>query len=173
MSFLNRFRSPVERERRDRERAERDAEKVRQAEAGARRQAEERAAQDAAAVREILGPELADMNVDTPAEAKMAIKLARLRKKEIQAEKRAVSAELADQREAWRERQAGRISTVGLGRGTGGRIVRAGIQGKRRSERLQNASTVNAYSDAKQRIDYKIARIDRFIAELERIALLK
>ena len=111
------------------------------------------------------------MEINSAAEAKIAVKLLRIRKKELQAEKRQLSAQLADHREAWRERQAGRISTVGLGRGTGGRIIRSGIQAKRRGDRLQHAGVVNAYSDAKQVIDQKIAYVDRVILHYERMSL--
>lgn len=181
MSFLNRFRSPEERERREREKAEREqrqrdeevARSLARAEAAqveAERQAAAARAAQRAAFTDAVGVELAEMDVNTPAEAKLAIKLARLRKKELQSEKREISADLADHREGWRERQAGRHSTVGLGRGTGGRIVRAGIQAKRRSERQANANVVNAFSDAKQEIDRKIAIVDRLIIDLERQA---
>lgn len=50
-------------------------------------------------MREVLGDELVDMDVNSPTEAKLAIKLAKLRKKELQAEKRELSAELADHRD--------------------------------------------------------------------------
>ena len=129
----------------ERKQAVREEERVREAaEAQLRAQIaaeQEREAQEAAQrqrVVEILGADLAEMEVNTPEEAKIAIKMARLRKKEIQAEKRDLAAELADVREQWRDRQAGRISTVGLGRGTGGRMVRMGVQAKRR-ERAHGA----------------------------------
>ena len=170
MSIFDRFRSPEERERRERERAEQAAVQERQRAAEQERRAAAEAEAQRAYVQEVLGPELAAMNVESAEEAKVAIKLAKLRKKELQADKRELSSELADHREAWRERTAGRYSTVALGRGTGGRMLRAGIQAKRRSERQEHASTVNAFSDAKQEIDRKIAQIDRFIIELERIA---
>src|SRR5690242_8323341 len=99
MGFLNRFRSPQERERREREQAERAAEQQRQAEAAERRRQEDAAAAQEAFMREVLGDDLVDMNVDTAAEAKIAIKLARVRKKELQAEKRELSSDLADHRE--------------------------------------------------------------------------
>jgi hypothetical protein len=100
-------------------------------------------AQAKAWTREVLGEELADMEVTTAADAKVAIKLARLRKTEIATEKRELAAELADVREEWRGTQAGRIVTTGLGRGTGGRMVRGAIQAKRRSEkcRMPRSST--------------------------------
>src|SRR6185369_3004248 len=116
MGFLRRFReSPEDRARREaedqarREAAARQAAEVR-AFAEEQRQSAELQRQAAAAAdadarfRAILGPDLAGMNVETPAEAKIAIKLARLRKKELQAEKRQLSAQLADVREEWRER---------------------------------------------------------------------
>jgi len=93
----------------------------------------------------VFGPELAGLETNTPVDAKYAIKLARLRKKELQNEKRELAAELADERERWRERQAGRISTVGLGRGTSGRVMRGSIQGKRRGERMEHAGRVTSF----------------------------
>ncbi len=122
-------------------------------------------------VIDILGEDLASFEVNTSEDAKIAIKMARLRKKEIQNEKRELAAELADVREEWRDRQAGRIRTAGLGRGTGGKMVRAGIQTKRRSEKMDHAQVVNAFSDQEQELDSQIAMIDRMIIDLERQAL--
>ena len=138
-------------------------------EAEARRLAEQEAERQR--VIEVLGPELAGFEVNTPADASYAIKLARLRKRELQARKRELASELADVREEWRGRQAGRISTVGLGRGTGARMVRAGIQAKRRSERQAHSDRVNAFSDARQDLDRMILAIDRLVMELERQAM--
>lgn len=155
------------------ERAEREAI---EAEERRQRAAAQAAADEAERMRyaeQVFGPELAHLEVNTPEEAKYAIKLAKLRKRQIQGEKRELAAELADERERWRGRQAGRISTVGLGRGTGGRIIRAGIQANRRSERLEHAGRVNQYSDVRQDLDRQIALIDRFIIELERQAARK
>lgn len=139
-------------------------------ELAAQREAAEAAAR-AAYQRQIFGDELSDMEVSTPADAKLAIKLARIRKKEIQAEKRELAAELADVREEWRGRQAGRISTVGLGRGGGGRLIRGAVQAKRRSERMDHAGVVNEFSDRRQELDRQIIILDRLIADLERKAL--
>lgn len=125
-------------------------------------------AQAKARTREFLGAELADLDVTTPADAKIAIKLARLRKTEIAAEKRELAAELADVREEWRGRQAGRRSTTGLGRGTGGRMVRGAIQAKRRSEKMSHAEVVNEFSDRKQELDQALAYLDRVIVGLQR-----
>ncbi len=144
------------------------AEQARAAEAQ-RQAAAEQAQQDRA--RMILGADLFDMEVTTPEEAKIAIKLARLRKKEIQTEKRELAAELADVREEWRNRTAGRVSTVGFGRGKGGRMVRGAVQAKRRNERMDHAGVVNQYSDRRQELDAQIATVDRFLIELERLAL--
>jgi hypothetical protein len=182
MGLFDRFRSPEERARRAQDRAtrealERETETRRAAEraAAARLAAEEAAAAEAArqraAVIDVLGQELADMEINSAEEAKLAIKMARLRKRELQAEKRALSGELADHREAWRERQAGRHSTVLLGRGATGRMIRAGIQANRRSERQAHADIVNDFSDRKQVIDQKILAVDRLLLELERRAL--
>lgn len=118
------------------------------------------------------GPDLTNLEEPTtPAEAKFAIKLARLRKKELQAEKRALAAQLADVRESWRERQAGRYSTRGMGRGLTGQIVRGSIQAKRRSERMDHAETVNEFSDRRQELDEAIRVIDLLIIRFERVAI--
>lgn len=181
MDFLNRFRSPEERARRERERAEQEArrrdEEARRAEARtaaelAKQQlaAEEAAAADRLVLLDALGPDLFDFEATTPADAKLAIKLARIRRRELTGEKRKIAGELANHREQWRERQAGRYSTVLLGRGSAARIVRAGIQTQRRSERQAHAEVVNAYSDAKQEIERKIAIVDRLMIDLERLA---
>src|SRR4051794_31892081 len=50
-------------------------------------------------MNDILGPDLATFEVTSPEDAKVGIKLARLRKKELQQEKRELAAELADVRE--------------------------------------------------------------------------
>jgi hypothetical protein len=189
MPFLDRFRSPEaiqkraeeqqirdqERERRDIERREKMAAEQEKRLAAAYAEASRKAAADQEQQRqlaiEVLGADLVNAPADTPAEAKLAIKLARLRKKELQAEKRGLSAQLGDVREEWRRRTAGRYSTTLLGRGKTGRIIRAGVQTQRRGERLQHASQVNAFSDAKQLIDRKIDMVDRVIIELERKAL--
>lgn len=181
MDFLNRFRSPEERARRERDKAEQEAsrreEDARRAEARASAELAEQqvaAAAAAAAERQVLfdalGPDLFEFEANSPEDAKLAIKLARIRRRELTAEKRHLSGELANHREQWRERQAGRYSTVLLGRGTAARMVRAGIQSQRRSERLAHADVLNSYSDAKQEIDRKIAIVDRLTIELERLA---
>ncbi len=175
MGFIRRLRDRAaeERARRQASREQQAAEKQRAAQVA---QEQQRAAQEAAAKewqRHVLGPELADMEVNTPAEAKLAIKLARLRKKEIQAQKRDLASGLADVREAWRERQAGRISTRGAGRGTGGKIIRGAVQAKRQGERMDHAQRVNQLSDARQELDQQIGMIDRLIIDLERKTLKK
>jgi len=168
MSFFDRLRSPDSRERHERERAEQDAQRQRATDAARLREEEAQAAGRYAVIEEALGPDLAAFEADTPAQAKIAIKMARLRKRELQAEKREIAAGSADEREAWRERQAGRYYLGGLPRRS---VMRQGIQGKRRAERLTHAATVNAASDAKQEIDNKIAMVDRLLLELERKAL--
>jgi hypothetical protein len=105
------------------------------------------------------------------ADAKLSIKELRLRKKDLQGRKREIAAELSEERAAWRERQAGRISTIGLGRGTGGRIMRGAIQGKRRGERMQHADIVNEAAARRQDIDDLIDDVDRAIIDLERYIL--
>ncbi len=112
-----------------------------------------------------------DLDPKTVAEAKLTMKELRLRKKELQAEKRQISAEAADQREAWRERQAGRYTTAGFGRGMSGRVVRSAIQGKRRSERLAHANALNEFADAKAEVDADIAEVEQAIIDLERYVL--
>lgn len=145
-----------------------DAARAEDARLAAEREAAASEARARARGREILGAELADFDVSTPEDAKVAVKLARLRKTEIAAEKRELAAELADVREQWRERQAGRIVTTGLGRGTGGRMVRGAIQANRRSERMSHAEVVNEFSDRKQLLDQASAYLDRVIVGLQR-----
>lgn len=179
MSILDRFRSPESLARRAQERAAREAEAARVAAADAAER--QRLAEEAERQRQIqlaeeqrqlwveaAGPELADAPMDDPADAKLALRLARVRKQELASEKRELATELAEVREAWRERTAGRISTIGLGRGGGAKMLRVGIQAKRRTERLEHAAEVNAFSDARQVIDRKLAIIDRLIVELQR-----
>lgn len=168
MSFFDRFRAPDVRERHERERAERAAAAEHEAEAERLRQA---AAQEAEWQRfwfDAIGPELAAAPVDTPANAKLAIKLARIRKRELQAEKRELGVGLADERERWRERQAGRYYTGGLGRRS---FVRQMVQSNRRQERLGHAAVVNQYGDAKQEIDRKIDIVEKLMIDLERTAV--
>ena len=180
MGILDRFRA-AQAERKvegERKRAERAAERVRDqaaAEELARvAAAQEREAQEVAErqrIAEILGPDLTEMDVSSPEMAVIAIKMARLRKKELQAQKRELAAELADVREQWRDRTAGRYSMVGLGRGTGARMLRAGIQSKRRDERMAHAEVVNQFSDRRQELDYELTVVERFILNLESRAL--
>jgi Short C-terminal domain len=122
--------------------------------------------------RWILGDELAAFDVHTAEEAKIAIEMARARKAEFQTAKRELRSDLADVREEWRSKTAGRISTTGLGRGTGGRIMRGAIQANRRSERMSHANRVNAFSDRRQEYDAAIRALDRLIAELKPMAAL-
>jgi hypothetical protein len=145
----------------------------RQQEEARRRQEEQaRAAAAQADVERVLGPDLAAMEEPTtPEEAKIAIKLVRLRKQEIQAEKKALASELADVREEWRDRQAGRYSTRGMGRGMGGQIIRASVQTKRRSERMGHAQTVNQFSDRRQELDEMLRALDKLIIQFERVAI--
>lgn len=117
-----------------------------------------------------LGDELFEVDVQTPADAKYAIKLARLRKRELQAAKRDLSTHAAEERERWRDRQAGRYSTTGMGRGTTARVIRSGIQSSRRAERQEHADRLNVVSDQKQEFDRAIAVVDRLLIDLERQA---
>ena len=116
-----------------------------------------------------LGPDLASMKVVTPADAKIAIKFARLRKKELAADKRELSAQLADTREAWRERTSGQDQhRRPRTRRRPGRAIRMGVQAKRRGERMEHAGVVNSFSDQKQEIDRMIIVVDRYMLDLER-----
>ena len=112
-----------------------------------------------------------DLDPLSAADAKLTMKELRLRRKELQAEKRDLAGEAADQREAWRERQAGRYTTTGMGRGTTGRLLRSAVQGRRRSERLEHASALNRFADAKAEVDADIAEVDLAIIELQRYVL--
>jgi hypothetical protein len=146
--------------------------RLRQEETRRRQEEEARVAAAQAESDRVLGPDLAAIEEPTtPDEAKLAIKLVRLRKQEIQAEKKALAAELADVREEWRDRQAGRYSTRGMGRGMGGKIVRASIQANRRSERMGHAQTVNQFSDQRQELDEALRTLDLLIVKFERIAI--
>jgi hypothetical protein len=172
VSFMRRIRERASEIQQDRAeiRAARDAQEAEEQQRRAEEQAEADRQAELRYAEEVFGAELANLDTNTPEEAKYAIKLARLRKRELQAEKKELAAELADERERWRGRQAGRISTVGLGRGTGGRMMRAGVQAKRRGERLEHAGLVNEFSDARQELDRPIALVDRLIIDLEREA---
>lgn len=105
------------------------------------------------------------------AEAKLSIKELRLRKKALQSMKREATAEQTEMQAAWRERQAGRYSTIGLGRGTGGRIVRGMVQGKRRDERMQHADVVTQFVERKEEINDLISDVDQAILSLEKYIL--
>ena len=166
MGIRDRIREAQEKAKADREAAQAQRQEASRVAAESRSRAE--AERGKVRQREILGAELADMDVSTAADAKTAIKLARLRKTEIAAEKRELAAELADVREEWRNRTAGRIRTVGMGRGTGGRIVRGAIQSKRRSERMSHAEVINEFSDRKQELDQALVYLDRVIVGLQR-----
>lgn len=172
MGFIGRFKE--RRAERQAERARADALAAEQRAAAAAEAAErQRVADEEARVArqlEIFGPELAAMVVETAADAKHAIKLARIRKREIQAQKKELAVELADVREAWRERQAGRVR-LGGGRGTGAKLVRGAVQAKRQGERMQYTDTVNEFSDRRQDLDQALIVLDRVIADMERRAL--
>lgn len=108
-----------------------------------------------------------EVHAESPAEAKLAIKEIRLLKREWQAKKKEASLVKSEENARWRERQAGRISTVGLGRGLGGKIVRGAIQGGRRGERMEHADRINQLSAIQADIDRKILQLDGIIAQLE------
>jgi hypothetical protein len=107
------------------------------------------------------------LRVGNAAEQKLAIKELRLKKKELAAQKRELTANIAAIRAQYRTKVAGRYSTVGLGRGTGGRIIRAGIQAKRRGERMQVDSAVVPIEHKRNAIDSQMILIDRAIARIE------
>ena len=111
------------------------------------------------------------VRVNSAAEAKQAIKELRLIKKDIQAKKKDAQAVIAEHRQAWRERQAGRIPTAGLPRGKFGRMARAGIQGKRRSERMEFDRELQQLEANRDIHDRDIVGVDGIIAQMERYAL--
>lgn len=97
----------------------------------------------------------------TPAEIKIAIKELRLPKKEDQAKKRDLAAEAKAIRAEYRSRVAHRTPMV-RGGGMFGRIVRAGVAGKRASER-------GAVDDAVKPIETEIAKLDRNMLTIDRV----
>jgi len=107
------------------------------------------------------------VNVTNAAETKLAIQELRLKKKELTAQKRELTAEIAAIRAEYRGRVAGRYSTVGLGRGTTGRIMRAGVQAKRRSERIDVDNAVVPTEQDRNAIDVRMIAVDRTVARLQ------
>lgn len=153
---------------------------------GDRQSAEERAAQDAAdriraaAERAYQLEVVKDLGVvafqrdgsiqvkaTNAAEKKLAVKELRLRRKELAAQKRELTAEMAAIRADYRGKVAGRYSTTGLGRGTTGRIMRAGVQQKRRSERMEVDEAIVPIERERNAIDRRLIAIDRAIARLQ------
>jgi hypothetical protein len=112
------------------------------------------------------------VRTETPADIRLAIKELRLLKREAQARKKELTLARSEENAEWRERQAGRYSTVGMGRGTGARIFRAGLQGKRRTERMGHADRINQIAAGQGAIDREILAIDGLIAQCE-AALLR
>jgi hypothetical protein len=110
------------------------------------------------------------VHVDTPDDAWQAIKELKLYKKEVAANRKEITQEIASVRAAHRTQVAGRYSTVGLGRGTTGRIMRAGIQGKRRAERMQTDQQVSALERQRNAYDRALIEIDRLVMRLDRWA---
>jgi len=110
------------------------------------------------------------VKVTNAAETKLAIQELGLKKKELTAQKREFTAEIAAIRAEYRGRVAGPYSTVGLGRGTTGRIVRAGVQAKRRSERIDVDNAVVPIEQERNAIDVRMIALDRTVARLEAAA---
>lgn len=107
------------------------------------------------------------VNANGPAEEKLAITELRLKKKELTAQKRELTAGIAAHRAEFRTKVAGRHSTVGLGRGTTGRIIRAGVQNKRRNERMEVDNAVVPIEQERNAIDRRMIEIDRAIARIQ------
>jgi hypothetical protein len=107
------------------------------------------------------------VTVANAAEKKLAIKELRLKKKELTAQKRELTAEIAAIRAEYRGKVAGRYSTAALPRGTTGRIMRAGVQAKRRSERMEVDNAIVPIEQKRNAIDNRMITIDRTIARLD------
>jgi hypothetical protein len=107
------------------------------------------------------------VRVTNAAEKKLAVKELRLKKKELTAKKRELAAEIAAIRAEYRGKVAGRYSTTGLGRGTTGRIMRAGVQQKRRSERMEVDKAIVPIEQERNAIDSRLIAIDRAIARIQ------
>ena len=107
------------------------------------------------------------VNANDAAERKLAIKQLRLKKKEMTAQKRELTAQIAAIRAEYRTKVAGRISTGGLPRGTTGRMIRAGVQNKRRNERMSVDNAIVPIEQERNAVDAQIIYVDRAIAGLE------
>ena len=83
------------------------------------------------------------------------------------AQKRELSAEIAATRAEYRTKVGGRISTRALGGGTSGRIMRAGVQAKRRSERMEVDNAIVPVEQKRNEIDRRMIEIDRAVARIE------
>jgi hypothetical protein len=105
-------------------------------------------------------------DVNSAAEAKLAIKQLRLKKKELTAEKREISSDIAEIRAEYRTKAAGRIY-MGRGGGKSGAMMRAGVRAKRRGERLQVEADVVPLEREKAQLDARMLVIDRAIAQIE------
>ncbi len=105
-------------------------------------------------------------DVNTTAEAKLAIKQLRLKKKELAAEKREIASEMAGVRAEYRTKAAGRLY-MGRGGGTTGQIIRAGVRAKRRGERMAVEQSVVPLEQEKGQLDARMLVIDRAIAQIE------
>jgi len=111
-----------------------------------------------------------EVRCETRAEAKLAIREVKLKKKELQLARRDVVQEIRAVRADYRSSVAGRHSTVGLGRGTGGRLMRAGIQGKRRYERMAADNEVTELEARRNSFDDALLEVDGLILTLENYA---
>lgn len=111
-----------------------------------------------------------EARAESRAEAKLVIKELKLKKKELQMGRRQITQEMQAVRAEYRSRVAGRHSTVGLGRGGMGRVVRAGIQGKRRAERMQSDDAVSRLEQQRNVYDSDMLELDRLILRFEQYA---
>ena len=89
---------------------------------------------------------------------KLAIQKLRLKTRRLAAQRRELTAEAATIRSEYRGTFAGRDSTLGFGRGTTGRIMRAGVRANRRSQRVEHERNA---------IDIQMLAVDHTVARLE------
>jgi hypothetical protein len=153
----------------DREAAQAEAERVRQEQD--RQQAEAHRAYMAEVVEDyglvkFTRDGSVQWQVSTTAEAKLAIKQLRLKKKELTAQKREIAADVSAVRAEYRTKAAGRLY-MGRGGGTAGQMIRAGVRAKRRSERMAVEDSVVPLEQQKAQLDARMLVIDRAIAQIE------
>lgn len=104
--------------------------------------------------------------VASPAEARATIAALRIRKRELQLERREAVSMGTDESQRWRQRQAGRVPNI---RGRG--VLPSLVRGSRSVERQQHAAKANRIGNVKQQIDAAIIDVDRQILVLERYIL--